>query len=184
MAVTAIKRDESYIPYIIRMIVSDTLDVVAGAGYLTAQAANITAINEGVWSWLQSDTVLVYSNTQLAWGLYSVNPTFTTLSPISIGFAVQNGLTAHAGGGQTLGTPLHAGINQFSTVVTTADSATLPAVVLGQYVVVTNNGASTLDIYPSSGDTINSGSANAAITLAAGATITLYGNSTTNWVSH
>jgi hypothetical protein len=58
MAITSIVRDLTA-PNIVRVASSDTLATVAGAGYLTAQIANTTALNHGLWEWVVGDMVEV-----------------------------------------------------------------------------------------------------------------------------
>lgn len=77
MAVTAISRYWSEAPNLVAMVSSDTLATIAGAGYLTAQADNIAAINNGVWVWQASDMVLVFASDGLA--LFTLNTALTTL---------------------------------------------------------------------------------------------------------
>ncbi len=77
MAITEITRDFAENPNIVRVESSDTLAQVAASGYLTAQAANIAALNSGTWTWLPSDVVLVYASDGLAF--FTLNTTFTTL---------------------------------------------------------------------------------------------------------
>jgi hypothetical protein len=59
MAIIAITRDFNESPNIVRIVSTDTLATVAGAGYVTAQTDNITALNSGTWTWLTSDLILV-----------------------------------------------------------------------------------------------------------------------------
>lgn len=77
MAVTSIMRDWGTNPAIVRMSTSDTLATVAGAGYLTAQADEISVLNSGEWEWLASDMVLVVASDGV--GFFTLNATFTTL---------------------------------------------------------------------------------------------------------
>lgn len=195
MAIVQISRDWGSNPSIVRMIATapDTYETVSAAGYLTAQAANIALANSGTFDWRQTDEVLVnigstYNAETTGYDggtnyLFQVNSTFTSLQPNNGTSGTQTGLTAHAGGGQTNGTLLNPGFNQFSTVTTAADSATLPTNVLGNTVVVTNNGASSMNVFPALGDSINALSANTALAVAAGATTVFYGTSATTWYS-
>lgn len=57
----------------------------------------------------------------------------------------------------------------------------LSSSLIGSHVKVRNNGENTLNIYPYTGQTINSGSAGAAITLAADSVIELVADLATNW---
>ncbi len=59
MSVTAIQRDLTLTPCIVRLTASDTLAQVAAANYLTAQADNIEALNSGVFDWQVGDIVAV-----------------------------------------------------------------------------------------------------------------------------
>ncbi len=62
---------------IVTILTSDSLSTVGAAGYLTAQAANIAAANEGAWTWLANDTVLVSASDGNA--LFSVSSNFNSL---------------------------------------------------------------------------------------------------------
>ncbi|HEX4828309.1 MAG TPA: hypothetical protein VFV12_08790 [Xanthobacteraceae bacterium] len=69
--------------------------------------------------------------------------------------SAQDGLIAHAGGGQALAldlTPFQ--INRFTTVTTPGDSARLVAVTAGLLIVVINDGANVLNVFPDFGDQI------------------------------
>lgn len=59
MSITSIARDYGIGVNIVRVVTDDTLATVAGAGYVTDQTANIDALNEGGWTWLNDDVVLV-----------------------------------------------------------------------------------------------------------------------------
>lgn len=60
MAITSITRDWGTTgPNIVRIESTDTLATVAGSGYLTAQLANTTAYNAGVFEWVLGDLVAV-----------------------------------------------------------------------------------------------------------------------------
>ena len=56
MSITSIVRD-LLSNYIVRVVASDNLATVAGAGYVTAQNANITALNHGQWDWQVGDVI-------------------------------------------------------------------------------------------------------------------------------
>jgi hypothetical protein len=83
-----------------------------------------------------------------------------------------DGLVAKAGGGQSGATLCVAVVNRFTTVATAADSGLLPAAKAGMQVTVTNAGAASMNVFPSTGETINNGAANAAFALAANKTAT------------
>jgi hypothetical protein len=81
---------------------------------------------------------------------------------------LQTGITAQ-GSTQAGAWPIQAKFNQFSTVGAST-GAILPAgVAKADEVVVKNNGASTLTVYPPVGYAINGGSANAGVSVAASA---------------
>jgi hypothetical protein len=78
------------------------------------------------------------------------------------------GLTADVGSAQGNGVILSS-INQYSTVGTAGDAATLPAAFpVGTEVHVINDGANSMDVFPASGDDAGAG-ANTAVAVAAGA---------------
>ena len=91
------------------------------------------------------------------------------------------GLTAFATGGQGGGL-ITSSINVYSTVATTADSATLPqSPPLGQLIYVKNDGANSMDVFPFLGDDLGEGT-NIALAVAAGGSATfLCSVSITTW---
>lgn len=82
-----------------------------------------------------------------------------------------DGIVAHAGGGQSSATLLSAGINRITTVATTGDSAKLPPATPGVQVTVINADANSMNLFPASGEQINSLGINNAFALAAGKTV-------------
>lgn len=81
-------------------------------------------------------------------------------------FASTTGLTARAGGGQALATPLTGSVNKITVCATIADSVILPTAVTGARIVVFNGGATSCNVFPQTGESINSGAANAAFAVA------------------
>lgn len=71
-------------------------------------------------------------------------------------------------------------LNEVATVANANDTVTLPAAVAGKEVVVCNNGANTLQIFPASGDNLGAG-LNTATTLAAGSNVTYVAYDATTW---
>lgn len=71
-------------------------------------------------------------------------------------------------------------INEISTVANVNDTVTLPTAVAGIEVIVINNGANTLKIFPASGDNLGAG-VDTSTTLAAGSNVTYVAYNTTNW---
>lgn len=108
----------------------------------------------------------------------------TTTGPVTASGAVTAGggvvlptqanITAHSGGGQANAVALVQGINQIATVAANGDSVRLPASAAGISVVVINNSANNANLFPASGDSIESGSANAAFNVPGGKTATFF----------
>lgn len=88
MAIISIVRDWGDLPAIVRINAStSTLAQVGTAGYLTAQADNIAAANNGAFEWQASDMVLVYASD--GWGFFTISSDQTSLTP----FAIVTGVT-------------------------------------------------------------------------------------------
>jgi hypothetical protein len=77
-----------------------------------------------------------------------------------------NTLTAFAGGGQGSATALTANHNRVTTCATAGDSVKLPAAIVGRTVSVYNAGAASCNVFPQTGESTNSGAANAAFAVA------------------
>lgn len=93
------------------------------------------------------------------------------------------GITAFATGGQASATALTAQVNFVDTVATTGDSVKLPVVSLGANIMVFNDGANAVDIFPVTGSAIDALGTNAAFSLAAGQSRAFWGKSSTLWKS-
>jgi hypothetical protein len=78
--------------------------------------------------------------------------------------------------------PLTTRINQVSVVANANDAATLPAARAGLEVIVANDGANTLQLFPASGDSIDGGSVDASTTLATGKRALFVAYDATDWV--
>jgi hypothetical protein len=72
-------------------------------------------------------------------------------------------------------------VNRVTTCANPNDTVTLPSAVTGMMCVIANQGASTLQIFPASGDAIQALGANNPTTLAAGSRLELYATSTSQW---
>jgi hypothetical protein len=95
--------------------------------------------------------------------------TFQGLGPVTrqaIGGTIAKSLSA-SGSTQSTATKIGADHNSFSTVGA-SQGAVLQAPNAGEWVSVFNGGANALSVYPNLGATINGGSANAAVSVAAG----------------
>lgn len=97
------------------------------------------------------------------------------------GGSVTTGLTAFAGGGQASATQLSFGYNEVTTVATAGDSVKLQPAQAGAMITVLNDGANAMDVFPATGDTINDGAANTAISVAPGVTLSFTAINSTNW---
>ena len=95
-----------------------------------------------------------------------------------------NSITAFSGGGQGSATLLTASINRVTTVGAVGDSVKLPPSAVGMTLVVTNAAASNqMDIYPASTEVINSNSANSALRVNAGSTVSFWCTVVGTWHS-
>lgn len=78
MSITSILRDWADGVSIVRIVSTNTLAQVGTAGYLTAQADNIEALNNGAFEWSLSDMVLVYASD--GWGFFTIVAGFASLT--------------------------------------------------------------------------------------------------------
>ena len=82
----------------------------------------------------------------------------------------KNGITAAAGGGQANAVLLTDTFNRVTTVATAADSVKLPPAKPGMCMLVANAAAAnSMNVFPSTGDSINALAANTALAMAANA---------------
>jgi hypothetical protein len=97
------------------------------------------------------------------------------------GGASATSITAFAGGGQTSATALTVGYNEITTVATAGDSVKLPTAIVNSVVIVKNEGAASLNVFPFLADTINDQAVNLAVSVAPGATVVFSAINSTNW---
>jgi hypothetical protein len=76
--------------------------------------------------------------------------------------------------------PLTTDINEVSTVANANDVVTMPSAQAGIQIVVINNGANTLQIFPASGDNLGAG-VNTSVTLNQGSNVMYVAYNDTNW---
>ena len=76
--------------------------------------------------------------------------------------------------------PLTSMINEVSTVANASDTVTMMSAVAGMDIIVINNGANTLQIFPASGDDLGAG-VDTAVTLAADDNLRVVTYNATNW---
>jgi hypothetical protein len=116
-------------------------------------------------------------------GAWSVDAGFGSAGQLQTMLAL-NGITAHAGGGQSSATPLNAMINRVTTVASAGDSVVLPAAVPGLELTVVNATATnSMNVFPNGTDSINALSASTAFGVAAGKTATFYCTNSGQWHS-
>lgn len=93
---------------------------------------------------------------------FTAAPVFSTPPTTSVADA----LTAHAGGGQGSGLALTKSINRVTTAATAGDSVVLPAALAGKSITVENSAAANpIDIFPATGDAINTLAVNTAVRI-------------------
>jgi|GEM_PF-5949396 hypothetical protein len=84
---------------------------------------------------------------------------------------IQTAITANTGSTQGTGEALTEGFNEITVCANAGDAVTLPTAVAGWTVRVKNNGATSADIFPFLADSIDTESANVAIAIEPGQTI-------------
>lgn len=94
------------------------------------------------------------------------------------------GLTAFATGGQANGVLLSYGMNQFTVVGTAGDSARLPDHPSGLVVFVVNASATSMNVFPQVGSTINALGVNGAYALAAGKAVIFFQGANGAWYAN
>lgn len=94
-----------------------------------------------------------------------------TVSGMTLAESSSNGITAFATGGQTNAAVLPSMLNRVTTVATIGDSVKLLPSVAGLEITVSNAGANAMDVFPATGDVINSLAANTAVRVNAGTTV-------------
>src|SRR6185503_6944489 len=85
MAITSISVDWGIDPRIVRITSTDALATITTAGYGLAQAANIEALQNGVFQWLPSDYVLIYYSNGEGFFTYDATTGDFTAAPTAPG---------------------------------------------------------------------------------------------------
>lgn len=180
--IIAISYDWGYQPAIVRIQDSvSTLAQVSDPGYLENEKNNIRAVNNGDFDWETNPSVLVAAVDGNA--LFTLSQDQKSLIPQGDKAQSTQNVSALAGGGQTGATQLNNGNNVVSTVASANDSALLPSDINGKTITVTNTSANSLNVFPASGESINSLAVNTPLAVPAGATTVFYGVSDVNWRS-
>lgn len=120
-------------------------------------------LREGMRVWVEAeDAVVAYSGS--AW----------------VGRSVDEAITAATT--QTQGQqPLVQAVNRVSVVANANDVVTLPKCATGKVVVIINDGANDLQVFPASGDAIDTLAANTSVTLVPNERASFYGTTGTAW---
>lgn len=92
-------------------------------------------------------------------------------------------LTAHAGGGQASATAITEELNIVTICATAGDSVKLPSAVAGFKIIVKNEGATALDIFPFSGDSIDALAVNLAVRIQPGTVVSFIAATSVVWQS-
>ena len=107
---------------------------------------------------------------------------YTRQTVTAVGETFTNSIVAYAGGGQASAVELTTNINIITTCATSLDSVKLySSIAVGFRQRVINKGTKILALYPASGHSIESLSANTPIPVLPGNTVELVAISTTNW---
>lgn len=108
----------------------------------------------------------------------------TTKFAAPVILSIESGITAFATGGQASARQLTAEVNVLSVVATIADSVKLPELstnLIGAHIVIVNNGANSVNVFPTLGQDA-SGGVNTAVAVAAAARAEFVASSATVWV--
>lgn len=136
---------------------------------VSSSEANVIAETDGI-SWLNS-----FGNN----GMVFYNDSTTENYPLLTSSA---GITADVGSAQG-GSPLTSKFNRVSVCANVGDSLTMPDAGEGREVIIVNDGANACDVFPASGDRLDSAATDVAVSLAAGGRITYIAYNTARWVS-
>lgn len=77
--------------------------------------------------------------------------------------------------------PLGSTVSVVATVANANDAATLPAAAAGRVVLIFNDGANALQVFPASGDAVGAGAVDASVTVAAGGRAVFVAEDGTTW---
>lgn len=77
MSITYLKRITGATNSLVQLNTTDSTAVALASGYLTAQAANIIAINDGAWTWEPNDLIILSASDGVS--LVTINGAFSSL---------------------------------------------------------------------------------------------------------
>ena len=112
---------------------------------------------------------------------FTINGTPSLLGDLKLGVTAA---VSSAGSDQSGATALTETFNNITTVGGSAQGVKLPTAAVGLTIIVANTTTTNCKLYPNTSDTIEGGSANAAVTLPAKTTFTLTCKDATDWTKH
>jgi hypothetical protein len=162
------------------------ISVTAGNGKVTiaATTAGVTSVagttNQVTVSPTTGNAVVSLPNAITAPG--SILATTTIQDGSGMRYSTTTGISAGSAG-QATATALTTSFNVVSTAGSTGLGVALPTAVTGLRVVIVNNGANTINVFPVNGGSaqIDAAGANTAVTLAVSTTVTYEAASATQW---
>lgn len=86
----------------------------------------------------------------------------------------EKGVTAHAGGGQSLATAITKNLTRVDTVATTEDSCKLDAATVGKYRSIQNTSSVDMALFPDTGESYFGMANNNALIVAGGSKVELF----------
>lgn len=130
--------------------------------------------------------------TLLSTAVAAMNPTTITATTANIttlnitGYSAAsstNAITAFAGGGQSSAVALTTTLNRITVCATAGDSVKLPASTVGKTIRVINSGAAYANVFPLTGDVIDTLAANLAVSVPVGQEVTFSCEVAGTWIS-
>jgi hypothetical protein len=152
---------------------SETVDGATSVDLVTGNGYELIATGSGTWSQVGSGGSNVED--------FTINGTAELLGDLKLGASAN---VSSAGSDQSGATALTETFNVIATVGGSTQGVKLPTAAAGLTIIVTNSTTTDCELYPNTSDTIEGGSANAAVTLPAKTTFTLTCGDATNWVKH
>lgn len=140
--ITYLKRIDGSTNNLVYLVTTDTTATATTADYITNQAANIAAINEGAWTWETNDCIMLSASDGISW--CTIDSSFTTLTSFS----------GTGSGDVTFSGSLTSGhLPKFSgTAGVIIDSGLAPSSTVGQLFAVTSPGSLTSGQVPKFSD--------------------------------
>jgi hypothetical protein len=154
-------------------------NIPAVASFDSTASAKLDTIESGAD--VTDATNVAAAGAVMADGTVSMSGDLTMGAATFINGSVSAGITASTTQTQAGATALISHKNEVSIVASDNDAVVLPTAVAGRQVIVINNGANTLQIFPASDDVIDGQAVDTSITLATGLVQIFEAYNTTNW---